>query len=115
MSQSTSDTKPNTIVIFGASGDLTHRKLIPALYNNYKKGRLLEGTRVVGFARRPWSDEDWASHNEGWVAGAAAEMTGQASSPEDSLSQALSDLMCRCGTHAAVLRATQRVLRERGA
>ena len=29
-----------TIVIFGASGDLTHRKLIPALYRNLKKGRL---------------------------------------------------------------------------
>lgn len=30
----------NCIVIFGASGDLTHRKLIPALYNLYKLGRL---------------------------------------------------------------------------
>jgi glucose-6-phosphate 1-dehydrogenase len=59
MSQPNSDTKPNTIVIFGASGDLTRRKLIPALYNNYKKERLQEGTRVVGFARRPWSNEEF--------------------------------------------------------
>ncbi len=39
-----------TIVIFGATGDLTHRKLIPALYNLYRKGRLTEGFRIVGFA-----------------------------------------------------------------
>lgn len=48
-----------TIVIFGASGDLTARKLIPALFNNFKKGRLPEGTRIVGFARRPWNDADF--------------------------------------------------------
>jgi glucose-6-phosphate 1-dehydrogenase len=41
---------PITIVIFGASGDLTHRKLIPALYNLYLKKRLPAGTRTVGFA-----------------------------------------------------------------
>ena len=64
MSQPYSDTKPNIIVIFGASGDLTHRKLIPALYNNYKKGRLLEETRIVGFARRPWSERAAAEPTE---------------------------------------------------
>jgi glucose-6-phosphate 1-dehydrogenase len=46
-----------TIVIFGASGDLTHRKLIPALYRNRKKGRLWDRTRIVGVARRDWSDD----------------------------------------------------------
>jgi glucose-6-phosphate 1-dehydrogenase len=46
-----------TIVIFGASGDLTWRKLIPALYNNYCKGRLPECSNIVGFARRPYNDE----------------------------------------------------------
>jgi glucose-6-phosphate 1-dehydrogenase len=45
---------PITIVIFGASGDLTWRKLVPALYNNFKKGRLSDCARVVGFARRPY-------------------------------------------------------------
>jgi glucose-6-phosphate 1-dehydrogenase len=45
---------PTTIVIFGASGDLTKRKLIPALYNLYRKGRLPEKCWVIGFARRPW-------------------------------------------------------------
>ena len=48
-----------TIIIFGASGDLTNRKLIPALYSAYRKKRLPEGTRIVGFARRPWSDDDF--------------------------------------------------------
>ncbi len=48
-----------TIVIFGASGDLTWRKLIPALYNNYKKGRLSECAHIVGFARRPYSRDDF--------------------------------------------------------
>lgn len=46
-----------TIVIFGASGDLTYRKLIPALYRNRKKGRLWDRTRIVGVARRDWSDD----------------------------------------------------------
>jgi glucose-6-phosphate 1-dehydrogenase len=48
---------PTTIVIFGASGDLTSRKLIPALYNNFKKWRLPERVKVVGFARRPYTDD----------------------------------------------------------
>src|ERR1035437_8015310 len=48
-----------TIVIFGASGDLTWRKLVPALYNNFKKGRLLECAHIVGFARRPLTDNSF--------------------------------------------------------
>ena len=46
-----------TIVIFGATGDLTHRKLLPALYNLYRKNRLSEGFRIVGFARRDYTHE----------------------------------------------------------
>lgn len=46
-----------TIVIFGATGDLTHRKLIPALYRNWKKGRLWKRTQIAGVARRDWSDD----------------------------------------------------------
>ena len=48
-----------TIVIFGASGDLTHRKLVPALFRNFRKGRLWERTRIAGVARRDWSDEEF--------------------------------------------------------
>jgi glucose-6-phosphate 1-dehydrogenase len=52
---------PTTIVIFGASGDLTKRKLIPALYNSYRKNRLPCDIRVVGFARRPFTNESFRS------------------------------------------------------
>ncbi|MFQ5614215.1 MAG: glucose-6-phosphate dehydrogenase [Anaerolineae bacterium] len=49
--------RPTTVVIFGASGDLTYRKLVPALYNGYCKKRLPENLEIVGFARRPWDDD----------------------------------------------------------
>jgi glucose-6-phosphate 1-dehydrogenase len=48
-----------TIVIFGASGDLTSRKLVPALYNLLRKGRLPARCNVVGYARRPYSDDEF--------------------------------------------------------
>jgi len=54
--------KPITVVIFGASGDLTQRKLVPALYSLFCKGRLPTGTRIVGFARRVYSHEDFRTH-----------------------------------------------------
>jgi glucose-6-phosphate 1-dehydrogenase len=41
-----------SIVVFGATGDLTRRKIVPALYNLRRAGLLPEGTRVVGLARR---------------------------------------------------------------
>ena len=48
---------PCTLVIFGATGDLTHRKLIPALYNLAADGALPPAISVVGFARRDKTDE----------------------------------------------------------
>jgi glucose-6-phosphate 1-dehydrogenase len=48
-----------TLVIFGASGDLTSRKLVPALFQLYRKGRLPEETQIVGFSRTTFSDEKW--------------------------------------------------------
>jgi glucose-6-phosphate 1-dehydrogenase len=50
---------PCTIVIFGASGDLTARKLIPALYQLFKEKQLPPDFRVVGFARREKTDASW--------------------------------------------------------
>ena len=47
------------IVIFGASGDLTHRKLIPALYNLFKIGRLGPHVSVLGVARTALDDESF--------------------------------------------------------
>jgi glucose-6-phosphate 1-dehydrogenase len=52
---------PQCIVIFGASGDLTHRKLVPALFELYRQRRLPSEFAVLGCARRPWSDEDFRS------------------------------------------------------
>jgi glucose-6-phosphate 1-dehydrogenase len=49
--------EPCVVVIFGATGDLTHRKLIPALYNLALERRLPPGSSLVGFARRPWGDD----------------------------------------------------------
>ena len=51
--------EPCTVVIFGATGDLTHRKLIPALYNLAVEGELPTGVRIIGFARRPKSDQEF--------------------------------------------------------
>ena len=48
-----------TIVIFGASGDLTARKLIPALYHLFKEKQMPATFRVVGFARREKTDATW--------------------------------------------------------
>ena len=48
-----------TLVIFGASGDLTHRKLIPSLCNLYCQGSLPTDFRVVGVSRSPLSDAEF--------------------------------------------------------
>lgn len=50
---------PCTIVIFGASGDLTARKLIPAFYHLHASGQLPNPCRIIGFARRTKTDEQW--------------------------------------------------------
>lgn len=47
---------PVTIVIFGASGDLTRRKLIPALFIAYERGLLPSQFKIIGLARREYDD-----------------------------------------------------------
>lgn len=56
--------EPCSVVIFGATGDLTHRKLIPALYNLAADGDLPAGLSVVGFARRDKTDEAFRTELE---------------------------------------------------
>jgi glucose-6-phosphate 1-dehydrogenase len=56
--------QPCSIVIFGATGDLTHRKLIPALYNLAADGELPPAVAIIGFARRPKSDDDFRKEME---------------------------------------------------
>ncbi len=51
-----------SIVILGASGDLTRRKLIPALFHLYCKGRLPEQTRIIGFSDGDFTGEGFRQH-----------------------------------------------------
>jgi glucose-6-phosphate 1-dehydrogenase len=53
---------PCSFVIFGASGHLAATKLLPALYQLERAGRLPEVTNFIGYARRDWSEEDWREH-----------------------------------------------------
>ncbi|MFN0195948.1 MAG: hypothetical protein ACKVT0_04340, partial [Planctomycetaceae bacterium] len=48
-----------SILIFGASGDLTARKLIPALFLLWKDGFLADNVPIIGVARRPKTDEEF--------------------------------------------------------
>ena len=50
---------PHSIVIFGASGDLTSRKLVPALYRLFVKERLPAGSRIVGVSRSQYEHQQW--------------------------------------------------------
>lgn len=59
LGQSRKAVEPCTIVIFGASGDLTSRKLIPALYHLFKDKQMPAEFRIIGFARREKTNESW--------------------------------------------------------
>ncbi len=48
---------PFSIVIFGATGDLTHRKILPAFYTLAQQDLLPEQFHIIGFARRDWTDD----------------------------------------------------------
>jgi glucose-6-phosphate 1-dehydrogenase len=50
---------PTTLVIFGASGDLAKRKLLPAIYNLAHEGALPERFNLIGCARSDWSDDEF--------------------------------------------------------
>ncbi len=50
---------PTTLVIFGATGDLAHRKLLPALYNLAHEGALPERFNLIGFSRSEHEHEDY--------------------------------------------------------
>ena len=51
---------PCVLVIFGVTGDLARKKLMPAIYDLANRGLLPPGFSLVGFARRDWEDEDFA-------------------------------------------------------
>jgi glucose-6-phosphate 1-dehydrogenase len=54
--------EPLIMVIFGASGDLTQRKLVPAIYQLKRERRLPPEITIVGVARRDWSDDFFREH-----------------------------------------------------
>ncbi|MCB1876827.1 MAG: glucose-6-phosphate dehydrogenase [Chromatiales bacterium] len=58
---------PCTYVIFGATGNLSRLKLMPALYHLDVAGRLDERTMIVASGRRPWDQEFWVSQVKEWV------------------------------------------------
>lgn len=51
---------PAGLVIFGVTGDLSRKKLMPAVYDLANRGLLPPGFALVGFARRDWKDQDFA-------------------------------------------------------
>jgi glucose-6-phosphate 1-dehydrogenase len=54
--------RPQAIVVFGASGDLSRRKILPALYDLSVRGLLPERTMIVGFATSKWDDDAFRAH-----------------------------------------------------
>jgi glucose-6-phosphate 1-dehydrogenase len=51
---------PCVLVLFGVTGDLSRKKLMPAIYDLANRGLLPPGFSLVGFARRDWEHEDFA-------------------------------------------------------
>ena len=51
---------PCGMVLFGVTGDLSRKKVMPAIYDLANRGLLPPGFSLVGFARRDWADQDFA-------------------------------------------------------
>ncbi len=65
-------TPPLALVIFGASGDLASRKILPALANLVERGRVADGFTVIGVARTEWTDAEFQATALRDVPGAGA-------------------------------------------
>jgi glucose-6-phosphate 1-dehydrogenase len=53
------NTAPLSFVLFGATGDLAQKKIMPALFALFQKNRLPRPFRVIAYSRRPWKDEEY--------------------------------------------------------
>ena len=62
MSSPANRADPTAVVIFGASGDLTRRKIIPALHSLRCAGHIPAFCRLIGVARTPMTDEQFREH-----------------------------------------------------
>ncbi|MDD5123297.1 MAG: glucose-6-phosphate dehydrogenase, partial [Methylovulum sp.] len=65
--------EPCTYVIFGATGNLSRIKLMPALYHLDAASRLPEGTRILAIGRRPWDQPKWLAEVRDMVVAKAKE------------------------------------------
>lgn len=84
--------EPCSVVIFGASGDLSGRKLIPALYHLFAEGQIPDPVRIVGVARREKSDLAW--REEVYAAMGHYSRTGQ---PERARWESFASTLHYCG------------------
>jgi glucose-6-phosphate 1-dehydrogenase len=66
-------TEPCTYVIFGATGNLSRIKLMPALYHLDAEKRLPEGTRILGIGRRDWDQARWQAEVRAMIQARASE------------------------------------------
>ena len=79
-------TEPAQFVIFGATGDLARRKLLPALCRLADAGQLHPGTIIVGVARQPLSDTEYRS--------VARDALGKAGLAAEKITQFVEDRLC---------------------
>lgn len=117
LSHAESAAGPCILVIFGASGDLSRRKLLPALANLRDDGLLADSFAVVGVATRPWPDEKFRSIVDAgpesvgsadsgrWLAQRMHYLSGDFEKPDtyERLAELLSDLDARLHTQGNYL------------
>jgi glucose-6-phosphate 1-dehydrogenase len=82
---------PCSIVIFGASGDLTARKLIPALYHLAREKQMPADYRIIGFARREKTDDSWRQELR-----AALDQFSRTRPTEEAVWQEFAEHLCYC-------------------
>ena len=58
MNETLGTEQPITIVLFGATGDLAQKKLLPALFALHARGILHTDFHLIGFSRKPWGDKE---------------------------------------------------------
>jgi glucose-6-phosphate 1-dehydrogenase len=69
--------QPCALVLFGVTGDLAHRKLMPALFQLARAGNLPAECAIVGFARRDWTDEEFRAQYEKSLSADAPDLWAQ--------------------------------------
>jgi glucose-6-phosphate 1-dehydrogenase len=94
MSPNQASESPTAFVIFGVTGDLTQRKLVPALYELTRSGRLPRPFYIIGFARRDWDDAIIRQHMQA----AVAEFARNQPIEENALRMLLDSMVYICST-----------------